>query len=225
MSVVLEFTIEADQFQLGDVLSGVPDTIFELERIIPTGDLVFPFMWLTTESDLDSVTKTFETQLTTSPAVRDLQTLDTIGNGVLYRITWEKRDGDLIDAITETNATILEARSQNGARWDFRVRFSNHDGLSRFQNILIEQDVTVHIDRIYTFTGDTDRRRQFGLSSEQREALILALHRGYFATPSEGSLDELADELDITKQAVSTRIRRGNEKVLETTLLSSSQND
>ncbi|WP_249361522.1 helix-turn-helix domain-containing protein [Haloterrigena sp. H1] len=34
------------------------------------------------------------------------------------------------------------------------------------------------------------------------------------------SLDELADELGITKQAVSNRIRRGNEKVLETTLLS-----
>jgi predicted DNA binding protein len=86
---------------------------------------------------------------------------------------------------------------------------------------MIENEVIVHINRIYTFTEETDRRRQFGLSSEQREALVLALRRGYFTSPSEVSLDELADELDITKQAVSDRIRRGNEKVLKTTLLSS----
>lgn len=103
---------------------------------------------------------------------------------------------------------------------EFRVRFTDHDALAEFQNILIENDVTIHIERIYTFTDETDRRRQFGLSSEQREALVLALQRGYFASPSEVSLDELADELDITKQAVSDRIRRGNEKILETTLLS-----
>ncbi|WP_157533205.1 helix-turn-helix domain-containing protein, partial [Haloferax profundi] len=45
---------------------------------------------------------------------------------------------------------------------------------------------------------------------------------GYFETPSEVSLDELADELDITRQALSNRIRLGNEKVLYGALLSSS---
>jgi predicted DNA-binding protein YlxM (UPF0122 family) len=35
------------------------------------------------------------------------------------------------------------------------------------------------------------------------------------------SLDEHAEELDISRQALSTRIRRGNEKILERVLLSS----
>jgi len=221
MSVVLEFTIDADQFQLGDSLSGYQDTTFELERVVPTGNHVIPFIWLTTDADLDTVLEAFETKLIDRPGITDVRALDRIENGALYRVTWKVPEKDIIDGLVQTDATVLEARSQSGARWEFRVRFPNHDDLAQFQNILIENDVMIHIDRIYTFTEETDRRRQFGLSSEQREALVLALRRGYFTSPREVSLDELANELDITKQAVSDRIRRGNEKTLETTLLSS----
>lgn len=221
MSVVLEFTVDADQFQFGDTLSCVSDTTFELERIIPTGKNVLPFVWLTSDTELDNVLETFETHLTGSPSVTEITALDKIQNGALYRIRWANPEEDLIDALIQTDATILEARSLSGITWEFRVRFANHDDLALFQNILTTHDIKIHIDRIYTFTEVTDERRQFDLSPEQREALVLALQRGYFATPSEVSLDELADELDITKQAVSTRVRRGNEKVLEATLLSS----
>ena len=221
MSVVLEFTIDADQFQLGDSLSGYQDTTFELERVVPTSNHVIPFIWLTTDADLDTVLEAFETKLIDRPGITDVRALDRIENGALYRVTWKVPEKDIIDGLVQTDATVLDARSQSGARWEFRVRFPNHDHLAQFQNILIENEVTVHINRIYTFTEETDRRRQFGLSSEQREALVLALRRGYFTSPREVSLDELANELDITKQAVSDRIRRGNEKVLETTLLSS----
>lgn len=221
MSVVLEFTIGADQFHLGESLSGIQDTIFELERVVPTGNHVIPFIWLTTDADLNTVLDAFERKLLDRPAITDVRALDRIENGALYRITWRVPDEDIIDGLVQTDATILEARSQNGEQWQFRVRFSNHNLLAQFQNILTENDVTIHIDRIYTFTAETDRRHQFGLSSEQREALVLALRRGYFDSPREVSLDELAAALDITKQAVSDRIRRGNKKVLETTLLSS----
>ena len=59
------------------------------------------------------------------------------------------------------------------------------------------------------------------VSADQREALLLALDQGYFATPRESTLDEMAEKLDITKQALSVRIRRANEKVLSEVLLSS----
>ncbi|WP_433629222.1 helix-turn-helix domain-containing protein [Halomicrococcus sp. NG-SE-24] len=67
-------------------------------------------------------------------------------------------------------------------------------------------------------------RKWFGLTPEQREALVLALNRGYFATPSEVTLDELADQLGITRQAVSSRVRLGTEKVLRSVLVSSASN-
>lgn len=47
-----------------------------------------------------------------------------------------------------------------------------------------------------------------GVRTEQREVLALAVDRGYFETPREVTLDELADELDLPRSTVSYRLRR-----------------
>ena len=219
MSVLLEFTIRSGQFKLGHVLSGAGDLHFELERIVPTGGYVMPFVWVTTAGDPEEVLRAFEERVRESDLVLELLALDRLEDGGLYRIEWEEQTEGLIQGLARTQATVLEAHG-NGA-WTFRVRFTDHDQLTDSHNYLTDHDITVHIDRTYTFTERGARRRDFGLTNEQREALVLALRRGYFATPSEISLDELAEELDISKQAVSDWIRRANEKMLRPLLLSS----
>lgn len=219
MSVLLEFTVEAAQFQLGHVLSDGDGLHFELERIVPTSDHVMPFVWVATDGDPEVELPAFEERVRDSDRVRELVALDRVEDGGLYRIEWAEDGGGIIGALAETEATVLEARGDG--RWTFRVRFTDHGLLTDFHNLLTEDGITIHIERTYTFSEETARRRDFGLSAEQREALVLALRRGYFATPSEVDLDELADELGISKQAVSNRIRRGNEKILRPLLLSS----
>lgn len=219
MSVLLEFTIDGEQFRLGRVLSGGRDLHFELERIVPTTDQVMPFVWVATDDDTDVELAAFEDRVRDSDHVRELLALDRLDDGGLYRIEWEGDGEGLVRALAVAEATVLEARG-NG-RWTFRVRFADHAHLTDFHNFLTEHGIAIHIERTYTFSRESARRRDFGLSPEQREALVLALRRGYFATPSETSLDELAGELGVTKQAVSNRIRRGNEKVLRPLLLSS----
>lgn len=219
MSVLLEFTIDAEQFKLGHVLSKAGDMHFELERIVPTAGHIMPFVWASTDAYPEEVLPRFEERVRDSPKILELLALDRVDDGGLYRIEWEEQTEGLIQALAETEATVLEAHGDR--TWTFRVRFADHDSLSDFHNYLTDHDITIRIERTYTFSEETARRRDFGLSNEQREALVLALRRGYFETPSEVSLDELAEELGITKQAVSNRIRRGNEKILRPLLLSS----
>lgn len=70
--------------------------------------------------------------------------------------------------------------------------------------------------------GDRQSRTAaFGLSHQQRDALILALERGYFDVPRGVTLTEIGDELGITQQATSERIRRAAQKVLRSVLLGS----
>ena len=214
MSVILEFSIDSQVFQLGEVLSAPPDMRIELERIVPTGDMVMPFVWATGDRHT-----TFEEQVRAHPAIKSCQSLDSVNESVLYRIEWEE-ETDLIQGIAASNAVILEAHG-NG-EWAFRLRFPDHDQLSHFHNFVLEHDLPIHIDRTYTLTETTERGHRFNLSQEQREALLLATKGGYFATPREMSLDDLADELGISEQAVSNRIRRGNEKILRQVLLTSS---
>lgn len=219
VSVLLEFTVDAEQFKLGHVLSNGGELHFELERIVPTSDQVMPFVWVATDGDPNEELPPFEGRVRDSEEVLELLALDRVEDGGLYRIEWEEQTDGLIQALAETEATVLEAYGEE--HWTFRVRFPDHDRLSDFYNYLTDHDINVRIERTYTFAAETARRRDFGLSNEQREALVLALRRGYFETPSEVSLDDLADELGITKQATSNRIRLGNETVLRTLLLSS----
>lgn len=42
MSIVAEFTIPADALPGGDVLTDLPETVLELERIVPTAENALP---------------------------------------------------------------------------------------------------------------------------------------------------------------------------------------
>lgn len=56
------------------------------------------------------------------------------------------------------------------------------------------------------------------LTDKQREALTLALEEGYYDRPRDASLTELASRLDISKSAVSQRIRGAERKLIESAL-------
>lgn len=55
---------------------------------------------------------------------------------------------------------------------------------------------------------DDEHVGQFGLTSKQYEALTTAYERGYYQVPRETDLQKLAEELDISHQALSERLRR-----------------
>ncbi len=214
MSVIVEFTVADEEFILGQVLSDPPDMHIELERIVPTGSSVIPFLWVRGENY-----RTFEDRVQGSERVAELVVLDQLDDEVLYRVEWTDEPHSLLEGIDQTGGVILEANGNRG--WEFRLRFPNHDALSQFYNFCTEHDITIHIDRSYTLTERSDIGHQFGLSQQQREALVLGLRRGYFDTPSQVSLNELAEELGISQQAISSRIRRGSKQVLSEALLTS----
>ncbi|MBV0900837.1 helix-turn-helix domain-containing protein [Haloarcula salina] len=214
MSVLLEFTVASKEFQLGQVLAHPSGMHIEIERVVPTGDQIMPFIWVTGDDHAE-----FEESVRDHAAVRELVALDPISNSCLYRLEWEHAGDDIVDGIALAEGTVLEATRDE--QWLFRLRFPDHTGLTEFHNYCTEHEISIHVERTYTLSEATDEHRQFDLTDEQRAALVLALRRGYFATPRETSLGDIADELDISRQALSNRIRRSNEKVLQTVLISS----
>jgi predicted DNA binding protein len=53
------------------------------------------------------------------------------------------------------------------------------------------------------------------LQNEQREVLERAVERGYFETPREVTLDELAEELEVPRSTVSYRLRRATAELVK----------
>lgn len=56
------------------------------------------------------------------------------------------------------------------------------------------------------------------LTEKQREAVELALREGYYERPREADLAALAGTLDISKSAVSQRLRTAERKLIKSTL-------
>ncbi len=209
MVAILEFTVNAEEFLLGGTLEQASDVeLIELERVIPLGDQSIPFLWVTTDDF-----ETFERSIRSQSAVASIDQFGVIDRHGLYRIEWDiDPPNQLIDGLVEANATLLEAH--HGERWLFRIRFPAHELLTQFYTYCTDHGIQIHVERVVPLTQRPRRGPVFDFSPEQREALVLAIDRGYFETPREVTLDDLAADLEISQQALSDRIRRGVQQVL-----------
>jgi predicted DNA binding protein len=112
------------------------------------------------------------------------------------------------------NSVFEGARRQDDS-WAVRAQFPNKGTVLAFRDELADSGVDVDIQ---SFTEDAEVPTQYGVTDPQREVLLLALDEGYFTVPREASLSDLADDLGISSQAASERLRRGTRSLLENTL-------
>lgn len=214
MSVVVEFTVPAEGFTLGRIVTDYEDVRVRLERIIPTGGEVVPFFWTETG---DGGFGAFERGVRTHPLVKRLQVLDRLENERLYGAEWETEPKGILEAIVRSNGTILSGRGGSD-EWEFTIRVPDHADLASFQEHLTGHDVPIRIDRISPFSASERGGYPFDITGMQREALVRAVAGGYFEVPRGVDLTDVAEELGITRQAASERVRRGANTVLRTVL-------
>lgn len=213
VSVIVEFGVDREEFALGQVVGRTDVAHVELERIVPAAETVMPFFWVEGGEEADLAASVRE-----SDYITNLEVLDRVGDRTLYRVEWTGEYEGLIEGIRAAEGTILEARGDG--EWFFRVRFPDHGHVADFYDFCTDHDISLRVGRVHALTEEALRdSRGLDLTDEQREALLLALRRGYFATPRETNMDELAAELDISQQAFSDRLRRGEEAVLTSVLL------
>lgn len=211
MAVIAEISIQADEFLLGQIIAEHSGLSVELERVVPAAKRIMPYIW-GYGTDLPA----FEAAMNESPNVKSISVLDEYEGQALYKIDWEDPAEQLITGIADTDATILEAHSDD--EWLFRIRFEDHSGLARFNRYCSEHDISYRLNRVSSLTEAAPDGNEFDLTEAQYEALSLAVERGYFKVPREVEYEELAAELGVSVQALSERVRRGADKVLQTAL-------
>lgn len=212
MAIIAEIAIEADEFLLGQIIAEYPGLSVEIERVVPAAKRVMPYIW-----GYGPDLRSFEAAMNESPNVKSIAALDEYDDRALYRIEWEDPAEQLITGIAQTDATILEAHSDE--EWLFRIRFEEHAGLARFNRYCTDHDITYRLNRVSSLSDIDANGDDYGLTAAQYEAVSLAVDRGYFKVPREVEYEELADELGVSVQAFSERVRRGVDKVLRTVFL------
>ena len=210
MSVIADFAVPPEDFVLSHTVRNGPDVTVEVERVARTESSLTPCFRVAGDALGE-----FESYVDDDETVTNLRTLERVDDERFYRGDWERGVDHLVKGIRDAEATVTHARTGGGA-WDLRMVFPDRDALSAFDDHCNEEyDYTLKqvFDRSNTATfGD------FEVTAEQRDTLLTALETGYFEVPRSATMDDLADEFDITVQSVSQRMRRGHENLLRNTL-------
>jgi hypothetical protein len=218
MSVIARFSIPTEQFVFGDVLGNEGGIPVRLETMIPTGDSVIPYLWVPSEK-----ARAVETALRRSSFVEDARLVDEIGPEALIRVEWSPDLNGLIDLIGDSEAAVLEAEGAS-SDWSFRMRFPDHRALSEFYRACVDAGITPRLEEINNRLGSAGDAG-IDLTESQRAALTAALEAGYFDVPRRITLQDLADQFDISDTALSQRLRRGLTTLLTSTLFRRTSTD
>jgi predicted DNA binding protein len=101
-----------------------------------------------------------------------------------------------------------------------RLEVKTAGGLQRLLSMIGNSSIAVHVESVTAtaLSGDETVECDLGsLTDKQRQTLELALRSGYYERPREIDLTELAARLDISKSAVSQRLRAAEHKLIKQT--------
>lgn len=205
-------SVAVEDFALAHALRAVPEMDVEADRLAAhSRHWVMPCLW-TAGGDFDA----FDAALDADPTVEEVVTTAEYDDEKFYQVNWAEDVKRLLDAGLDQEGSLLRAET-NRDDWHLTIRFSSHDQFEAFRAYLTDEGITFQLENLTRATAP----QQFmgGLTAAQRDALVAAVENGYFAIPRETTLEEVADELDVSTQAASERVRRGVEQFVETMLV------
>ena len=213
MSVIADFSIPSEEFVLSQTLNELPDIQIEVERVVAhTEESMTPYFCVSSD-DFDA----FERALDDDPSVGDALMLEEVKDERFYRANWVMNVESIAYVLDGGKSTIMEATGKGGAR-ELRLLFPDRQKLSDFDGHCKSRELSFELLR--TFNPDNPRTfGEYEVTDDQRDALVIAYNDGYFAVPRETTTEEIAEQLDISAQAVSVCLRRGQANLLKNTLI------
>lgn len=212
MVTIVRGSVPADEFALNHSLTSIPDLVVEVERIVETGDeAVMPLLWVR-GGERSEIEAAFDDD----PTVDEVELVAAVEDEYMYKMQWVDHIDLILQMLTNAEATILDAYG-HGDTWTLRMMYPKRDKLSAIHDFCNGHGLSFEVESVRDMEGNPAGR--FGLTDEQFEALTTGARRGLFTVPRESTIEELAAELDISHQALSERIRRGTEALIEDTLL------
>ena len=218
MSIIAE--IETDSPIAQETLAAVPGMTAVVEDYRGQRDGTTKLVYWVTGDSFEA----YEDSLDASALVEEYRLLAEVRDRRLYRLTLSC-EGEAISTysiVAELDIVILRLTATREAV-HLRARFPARAELFAYRDACRERGVEFRLRRVYT-EGEGDgadaegNRNRFGVTPAQREALRRALEAGYFAVPRQTTLEAIAGDLGISKQALSTRLRRGQTNLVENAL-------
>ncbi|EMA43964.1 helix-turn-helix domain-containing protein [Halobiforma nitratireducens] len=207
MTTIAELTLPTEGFALAETFRELPDIDVRVESVVAEGPCrTTPLVWFSSV-DPDAL----EAALERDPSIEQYRRLldDTDDEEWFYRLQYSEDVVSVCQAVYTHGGTVLGASVADG-HWTLRLLFPLREELSDAVSEIEEQGTRVDVRRMVEAGADEDLETTAALTEPQQEAIAEAYRQGYYDVPREISLEELANELDISHQALSERLRRAN---------------
>lgn len=212
MSTIAEIRFPATEFALAETLSAVPHLEFETVRVVAhETDRVLPLVWAQTD-DGDAL----DDALADDSTVENVRLLADLAAERLYRMDWVANVETVVHALLEHDGTVLNA-SGRADGWHLRILFPDRESLSATHEFATDNDISFSLRSVFDLSEG--RGSQFALTEHQHQALLAAYENGYYEVPQETTIDDLADDLGVSAQAVSQRLHRAYSNLIENALV------
>jgi len=187
---------------IGEISRDFPATTFRVLSAVPSGDAGFGLLEIESES---------------MPAV-----LDAIEDrsGISSVELMQRSESTAIVQFETTEPLLLLSIQQSGAPIELPLTIrdgkavieltASRDRLSEFGRQLETFGMSYTLNRVYDATDTPDL-----LTDQQRRLLVTAVEMGYYDTPRECTLTELAEEADLAKSTTSVTLHRAEETVVK----------
>lgn len=233
MTVTVELSVPIEAFPLNGIFRASPSARIAFEPIVHRSG---PEVWSFRVYGIDPAT--LEEALGADEHVRRSRTAGTDDERALIEVVWEAdseptgnrsanttegrigNGGDsgtermLLRALDEYDVTVL-ALVGTDRNWEFTLRFPDRETTQAFQTAALNASHSLSVTRVVDSEAGGNRS---GIGTDlltpaQREVFTLALEGGYFEIPRRITQVEIAEEVGISDQAVSERLRRAQKKL------------
>jgi len=214
VSTLVWFRVPAESFVLEKTLSSTPGLRAKIQPTVlyqPESNRSVRLLWVAYD-DLE----TLEASIESDDSVRGVSLVAAFEERHEWLFRAELETGAPSSLLTATNAIILSACSQSTA-WDVCMLFPDRQTLSRAYETCLDRGSEIHIMRVRE-VSEIDHVGGTDITLKQYEALTVAHRLGYYEIPSRTSVEEIAEALDISHQALSERLCRGHRNLIQTFL-------
>jgi hypothetical protein len=210
--MIVEFDIDSDV--LSHALQRTAEMVVVVDRLNGSDAIPLRNLFWASGGDFEA----FEAALDDDPTITAFTCLVEEAEARLYRIQYAEDvpEVDAYRAAVELDGSVLHAEN-DGSGWVVRMRFPSRDAVSAFCERCWAAEFDLGIRAVYDQHERAPKSR-YGLTTPQYETLITALEGGYFSIPRGAALEDVADELGVSSQAASERLRRGMKTLVTNTL-------
>jgi predicted DNA binding protein len=206
-STIAVASVPASAAVLEETLRSIRDVRFELETVVASGsDAPMPLIWAFSD-DLDAVEAALDADET-------IVSYDRLSEGTgrrLYRMKWVE-GAAAIDHLLDEAGIVLDAYTRD-YDWCVRLLFEERSALSAAVSRCEAAGIDLSIEMIKDVSIDAEEPH--ALTDGQRVTLSAAYENGYYDVPRAVTLSELSEELGISHQSLSERLRRAHRAVIE----------